>query len=395
MDKPGHLIDPVKNDKGKRRQRILLVVRWPVGGIRTFMRYVYSRFDPLKYKFTIVAPEVEELSTLLKDLSDLQIQCITVERRPRLNRFALVISREILKGRYDLIHSHGLISGLCASVGALITRTPHILTLHDLFLRKQFEGTSGRLKKLGISLALLQPDILHTVSNDARDNLLNFSSLKKTIKKKVVVIPHGIETLRFLKAERRDLRTELNLPKNSFLIGFFGRFMSPKGFKYLVDAIEVLHKRNDLPSKPIVIAVGEGGFQSREKRDIVRRGLEEYFIFMPFMPDISSVLKGLDIVAMPSIWEACGLLAMETLVSGVPLISTSCLGLREVVEKTPSRVVFPANSKALADALMDEMVNSTKKNSLEYAGYASKRFDVQKESERLEKLYGDLELGKV
>ena len=70
MDKPGHLIDSVKNDKGKRRRRILLVVRWPVGGIRTFMRYVYSRFDPLKYKFTIVAPEVEELRTLLKDLSE-------------------------------------------------------------------------------------------------------------------------------------------------------------------------------------------------------------------------------------------------------------------------------------------------------------------------------------
>ena len=140
--------------------------------------------------------------------------------------------------------------------------------------------------------------------------------------------------------------------------------MSPKGFKYLVDAIEVLHKRNDLPSKPIVIAVGEGGFQSREKRDIVRRGLEKYFIFMPFMPDISSVLKGMDVVAMPSIWEACGLLAMETLVAGVPLISTSCMGLREVVAKTPSRVVPPANSEAFANALMDEMVNSTKKNSI-------------------------------
>ena len=387
MHKPGQLIDPVKDDKGKRRQRILLVVRWPVGGIRTFLRYVYSRFDPLKYKFTIVAPEVEELSTLLKDLSDLQIQCITVERRPRLNRFALVISREIFKGRYDLIHSHGLISGLCASVGALMTRTPHILTLHDLFLRKQFEGTSGRLKKLGISLALLQPDILHTVSNDARDNLLNFSSLKKPLKKKVVVIPHGIEALRFLKAESRDLRTELNLPKNLFLIGFFGRFMSPKGFKYLVDAIEVLHKRNDLPSKPIVIAVGEGGFQSREKRDIVRRGLEEHFIFMPFMPDISSVLKGLDVVAMPSIWEACGLLAMEALVAGVPLVSTSCMGLREVVNETPSRIVPPANSEALAGALIDEMKNSTKKNSIQYTSYASMRFDVQKESERLKNLY--------
>jgi glycosyltransferase involved in cell wall biosynthesis len=78
---------------------------------------------------------------------------------------------------------------------------------------------------------------------------------------------------------------------------------------------------------------------------------------------------------------------METLVAGVPLIATSCVGLREVVDKTPSRVVPPANSEAFANALMDEMVNSTKKNSLRYAGYAAKRFDVQKEYEGLEKLF--------
>ena len=154
---------------------------------------------------------------------------------------------------------------------------------------------------------------------------------------------------------------------------------------------DLLCKSKDLPRRPVVIAVGEGGFQSREKRDIVRRDLEGYFVFMPFISDISSVLKGMDVVAMPSVWEACGLLAMEAMVAGVPLISTSCAGLREVVKKTPSRVVLPADSDALANALIDEMVNSNIKNSVEYAGYAAKRFDVQKEAEKLEKLYGLLD----
>ena len=124
------------------------------------------------------------------------------------------------------------------------------------------------------------------------------------------------------------------------------------------------------------------------KKGYCKRGLEKYFVFMPFTPDISSVLKGMDVVAMPSVWEACGLLAMETMVAGVPLISTNCKGLREVVEKTPSRVVPPADSEAFAKALMDEMISGTKKNSIEYVGCALRRFDVQKEFEGLENLYG-------
>lgn len=388
MAKFGYQKVSVNNEKEKRRRRILLVIRWPVGGIRTFMRYVYSRFDPQKYDFSLVAPEVDELKVLLNDLGSLNIKCKPVEDRPSKARFAGVTVNEILRGHFDLIHSHGLISGISAALGALLSGTPHILTLHDLFLDKQFEGYSGRLRKLGISLALLQPDVIHNVSYDAKTNMLSKTFFAKRIQHRLVVIPHGIETRHFFNARGRNLRKDLNLPQNTFLIGYFGRFMSPKGFKYLVDAIERLHQKNGLPRKPVVIAVGEGGFQSREKRDIIKRGLEKYFVFMPFMPDISSVIKGMDVVAMPSVWEACGLLAMETLVAGVPLISTSCMGLREVVSKTPSRVVPPANSDAFANALIDEMVNNTTENSMQYAGYAAKRFDVRNESERLEKLYG-------
>jgi glycosyltransferase involved in cell wall biosynthesis len=388
MAKFGYQKVSVNNDKEKRRRRILLVIRWPVGGIRTFMRYVYSRFDPQKYEFTLLAPEVDELKVLLNNLDSLNIKCKPVEDRPSMARFAGVTVNEILRGHFDLIHSHGLISGISAALGALLSGTPHILTLHDLFLDKQFEGYSGRLRKLGISLALLQPDVIHNVSYDAKTNMLSKTFFAKRIQHRLVVIPHGIETSLFFNAKGRNLRRDLNLPQNTFLIGFFGRFMSPKGFKYLVDAIEMLHKRPGLPRKPVVIAVGEGGFQSREKREIIKRGLEKYFVFMPFIPDISSVIKGMDVVAMPSVWEACGLLAMETLVAGVPLISTSCMGLREVVAKTPSRVVPPANSDAFANALIDEMVNNTTENSMQYAGYAAKRFDVKDESEELEKLYG-------
>ena len=80
------------------------------------------------------------------------------------------------------------------------------------------------------------------MSHDARDNLLAYLPILKLFKRKVIAIPNGIEVEPFLKAEKRDLRRELGLPRESFLIGFLGRFMSQKGFRYLVDALEQIKK---------------------------------------------------------------------------------------------------------------------------------------------------------
>src|SRR5690606_26743623 len=97
-----------------------------------------------------------------------------------------------------------------------------------------------------------------------------------------VVIPNGIEVQRFREALRRDMRRELIIGSDVFLIGFFGRFMSQKGFRYLVDAIEILCKDAEVKKKPLVLTFGEGAFIREEKLAIKDRRLEEYFRFMPF-----------------------------------------------------------------------------------------------------------------
>ena len=56
-------------------------------------------------------------------------------------------------------------------------------------------------------------------------------------------IPNGIDTQRFARATPIDIRREQRLGAETALIGFFGRFMAPKGFRTLVDAVELLAGR--------------------------------------------------------------------------------------------------------------------------------------------------------
>lgn len=369
------------------KHRILLIVRHPVGGIRTFFRYVYGNISSSNYYFTLVAPECHETSVLLNDLSELDLEYIPVRQQINDRELFGIVSKIIRTQSFCLIHSHGFTAGVCAVGGALLKRIPHLLTCHDIIGSGQFVGIRGLVMKVGLGGLLSMIDCIHCASNDARDNLLAHVPLLKCMERKVVVIPHGIETERFFRAEKRDLRRELGLAPDTFLIGFLGRFMSLKGFRYLVDAFEQLNRMEGLPRKPLLLTFGQpDGFIREDQAYVKQKGIAESVLFLPFVPNVASTLKGLDIVAMPSLSEACGLLAMETLVAGTPLLGTNCIGLREVLHETPAYVVPPRDSAALSEALVMEMKAPTTAQARRFAIEAAARFQVKNRVVEIENL---------
>lgn len=371
--------------------KVLLVVRHPVGGIRTFFRYVYRHFSPAKYRFTLIAPECAEARMLLDDLDTLRLSFIPLASGAGDRDFARAVTRSIRSGQFDLIHSHGFTSGVASVVGSLLTRTPHLLTCHDVFTDNQFVGLNGLARKTVLGLALATIDRIHCVSDDARMNLLDYLGHLRAVQQRIRTIRNGIEVERFLNVERRDLRSEYHLGDDTFLIGFLGRFMSQKGFRYLVDALSEIRKRSDLPKRPIVLTFGgQAGYYREEMAQIERRGLQDSVFFLPFMSNVASTMKGLDVVAMPSLWESCGLVAMEAMVAGIPVIGSNCVGLREVLSDTPARIVPPRDSTALADALVAEMIVPSTQYAREFVPVAASRFAVDEQAAGLERLMLEL-----
>jgi glycosyltransferase involved in cell wall biosynthesis len=374
----------------RNRIRILLVVRWPVGGIRTYLRYVYNNFSPHYYSCTLIAPDVQELQVLLKDLSQHNIRYVGMKENPSILEFTELIMSTARSEKCDIIHSHGITAGLCSIVPAHILHIPHLLTIHDVFTREIFKGASGCLKRIALSVLLPSIKKIHTVSYDAKDNLIKYLPTLKLCNSKVIAILNGIEVERFVLSEGREFRKELGIGENTFLIGFLGRYMSQKGFVYLVDALELLYKKRELRKRPVVLAFGEGAYIREEKTNVERRGLQNVIYFMPFEPNISPILKGLDLVVMPSLWEACGLLAMEAMVSGVPLIGTDCIGLREVLHATPCKIIPARNSEALADAIAIEIGNPSKDHAQKFSRVAAERFDAKVHSDKIERLMASM-----
>ena len=372
------------------RKRILAVVRWPVGGIRTYLRYVYGRLDPERYDFTIIGPDLEELRVLLDDLKDLHPGAVLTGDEGDMAAFTRIVAVSILRGKYDLIHSHGATAGMCSAVSAVMSRTPHVVTLHEVFSADQFEGLKGRLRKAILSAGLPMADAVYSVAGHAQDNILEFFPRLRRQQDKLVTIRNGIDVGHFGSGDSRDFRSELGLPSDVFLVGFLGRFMSAKGFVYLIDAIDELRRMPQVSKMPVVLAFGGGGFIREDTAYLRRKGLAEHFRFLPFTPDVGPVLRGLDLVAMPSLWEAASLLAMETLVAGVPLVASTCRGLEEIIKGTPATPVSPRDARGLAAALAERIADPGTCEARAYTSEARVRFDAGRTAQEVDALFSRL-----
>lgn len=369
--------------------RILLTALQPGGGIKTFFRYIYSQGTFSDCRFVLVAPDQDLSSYIGEFLPAGRIELIPAE--PGTANFIRQVRRISRSDHFDLVHSHGFSAGALTAIAILGIRSlPHLMTAHDVLREAQFVGWRGRVQKSLMGLVFRKISLIHAVTYDARENFLEF--FPSVDPDRVIPILHGVDTTFFRDGEPRNLKQELSLEPGTPLIGFFGRFMGQKAFRVLVDAIELLASDPSLPLTPHVATFGWGGFIREDYQYLNKKNLGSYFHQLPQTHDMPGALKGVDVIAMPSRWEACGLLAMEALSAGVPIVGTNCIGLREVLDGSPAQQVNVDDARGLSKALRYELNNEEvrARDFQRYAPVAFDRFCIDRPASELLVLYQKL-----
>ncbi len=375
-----------------KRIRLLAVIRHPVGGIRTYLKYTYGSLDRNRYHFTIVTVADTENRPLEDDLSGFKVQVLREQGSWRLAAMVWDVFLLCWHRKVDIIHSHGLTAAILAVIGNWPVGLPHIVTPHGALRREEFTGRIGRLTRWLLGWLLSQADVIHCVSEDLRLNLVEFLPALARQETKCVVIRNGvrISSMRENGFDYRSaLRQELNIGDDTVIFGFLGRFMPEKGFAHLIEAIEELSYERAAQLNIRVLAVNDGAFVREYKAMIHKRELSQYFVFYGFTDNVERILRGLDAVVMPSLSEACPLVPMEAFVLGCPVVAAPCIGLREIVKDTPAVVLKKVgDSKGLASALSGVIRNRDilKAEAAAFALKARERFDVRKSADQLDAL---------
>lgn len=373
------------------RTRILVVCTWPLGGIRTFLKYNYRRFDKDRFDVTILANPTIERTSLERDFQSENIPVIWSE--PWLGRNILFarVHRLLKRSSFDCIHSQGFTAAFHVALANRFIRRPHVLTMHGILEPKYFEGATGPLKRLIFRRVLANVTVFHAVGQDMLDHFKREIPNLASGAARSVVIRNGIDTARFsapAPTARHDLRKLLDCHDDTAVFGYFGRFMPEKGFDLLIKAVETLNDDRSRLRPFRVLAMGSGDYETWAQSSVAKAGLQDLIRFHPFDPEVDRFIKGCDAVVVPSRHEAFPLLPCEALTAGIPVIASDAMGLREAVRDTPALTFPVGDHAALAEAMRSLLCEpALRQRFLTFQPTAAERFDVTRSAHELMALF--------
>lgn len=168
------------------------------------------------------------------------------------------------------------------------------------------------------------------------------TSIPAEFRGKAVFIPNSLlPTPRLSGPEIEQLREQMGVASDEYLIGGVGRLAHSKGWDILIRAFAAAQ----LPKTKLVL-VGEG----RERRRLMRMA-DGNVAFLGFRSDVKQLYQAFDVFVCPSRREPMGRVILEALDAGVPVIASAADGPREILAEYPGDLVPIADVDALAAAL--------------------------------------------
>lgn len=182
------------------------------------------------------------------------------------------------------------------------------------------------------------------------------STMTRMNKTKIQVIPSGLDLSQFDSlSSRSEARTLLNLPQGKKIFGLIGRFDPHKGQVLLLEALRKIDDPN-----VCVCFLGEPTKESGTayvdlmNDTISKYGLEDRVFIRPFRKDISTFFAAVDAFVMASKAETFGMVTIEAMACGVPVIASNAGGSPEILHYGKFGYLFePLNSDDLSRKMMD------------------------------------------
>ena len=264
--------------------------------------------------------------------------------------------------RYDLLHSHYWLSGRVALQLRHALQAPMVHMSHTLGYPKnsaaQYAWEREPLQRLQVENEVLtQSDALVAESEASRQHMIQDYGVAP---RRIQVIPCGVDLAVFSPQDRRAARRALDLPDGPLLL-FVGRLQPLKGIDTLLrTAQEVRHVHQDVQ----VLIVG-GGVDTQDRHDTqelqrlqqltAHLGLTQHVRFIRAQPQpvLAQYYAAADVFVMPSHYESFGMVVLEAMACGTPVVASRVGGLASTVEHGHTGFLAPVgNVQAFTQAIV-------------------------------------------
>jgi len=235
----------------------------------------------------------------------------------------------------DIIHCNTRVSQVAGCLLSKHSSRPYVSTCHGFF--------KARLSR---RLFPCWGNKVIAISEQVRDHLLNDF---KVDKKNIVVINHGIDIGRFVRANREQslcARKRFGLPDEASVVGIIARLSDVKGHIYLVRAMpRILQQHPDT----LLWIIGCGKMKKELTELVDKLKITDKVVFTPEARDTAGALAAMDIFVLPSLKEGLGLALMEAMAAGLAVVGSNVGGIKTLIQDRQNGLLVPvADSAELA-----------------------------------------------
>ncbi|HZP07551.1 MAG TPA: glycosyltransferase family 4 protein [Terracidiphilus sp.] len=294
--------------------------------------------DRERYEPFVVCPEEGDLRAAVEAENVPCIAAPTLHARFTLNPIRLAryigsivksvseVRKKILALDPDLIHANSPRAGIVATLATTGTRLPVIWHVHDILPR---HPVSVGVRLLGYLSHRTRMIAVSDATAKAFSGRLPFNERMRTVH-------NGIDLNRFPRKAPGELtlKTKLGIPEESFLVCAVGQICARKGLLELVQAFAQSYAsapRMHIAIVGKVVFAHEKPYEEQLLRYVAQAGIGDRVHFTGEARDAAAVLRGADLLVLNSLEEPFGLVLIEAMASGTPVLAARVGGVPEIV----------------------------------------------------------------
>ncbi len=371
-----------------------------VGGVAQSVSRFSDEFEKHSHRVLIVAPAYDRNSNDEK----------RVVRIPALQNFngsdfsvVLPIHPELSSALDDfgpdLIHSHHpFLIGNTALRLAASRNLPLVFTHHTMYehYTHYVPLAVKSLQKYVIELSTGYANLCHGViapSQSVADILK-----ERGVTVPMAVIPSGVDLERFSTGDGQRFRTRYKLPADAWLIGHVGRLAEEKNLEFLATAVARAVKQ--MKEKAYFVVVGTGPAENEIRIIVNEHGIADRTRLVGTLTgqELLDAYQALDLFTFTSMTETQGMVIVEAMAAGTPVLALDAPGAREVVEDGQNgRLMKNQDVQEYADAVIDLATRppSVQQSMRDHARQTAKRFTTTLSAEKTLHFYEQIRTEKM
>jgi len=318
---------------------------YPDTGFGNYWGPLFEQFQKVQWIVPVYIQHADEIKEIDKPLNAKIWNSYRPTHSRQINRFLLQVSNgypvKYKMKPYDIIH---LSTCWMSFLAPDFKHQKVIITCHDLFTFQQvrdqyidfnlkFKDNIRRLLNYQSVKSLKKADTIVAISQNTKKDIINLFNIPE---KKIKIVYNGVDRFLYKPRDKNLCRQELGLSADKYILLNVGTENDRKNIMTLLKAMKIISEKI---KNVVLIRIGK---QSEASKKYIRENkLSNHVQYFSYVKNLNFFYNAADVFVFPSIYEGFGLVVLEAMASGCPVVTTNESAIPEVVGDAAIKVSDP------------------------------------------------------